>query len=529
VQDAARHRNHHVGAVLELTEWFRRHGLPDRPWLLVGKGPTFDRRGQFDLEGYNVLGLNHVASRQRVDVAHVIDVDVIGDCPEAFLHNAQWLIMPRRPHLRSELPSRRLEDWFASHPVLGELDRQDRLIWYNLREGSPVGRSPLIGCMGGFSSEAALRILGLMGIRRVRTLGIDGGRTYGEAFEHLKDSTLLANGAASFDLQFHRLELVSSEYEMEVRPLVDPLRIYVGTDESELVPFRVLEYSIRKATRLPVEVTPMVHLAHPVPARPSNRPRTQFSFYRFMVPALAGRHGRALYLDSDMLVLRDIAELADLPFDGHTVLCTPPAHASGWTELGGSALPPRLAVMLLDCGSLSWDIEAIVEDLDAGRYTYADLFDDLCIVPRDLVAETIPAEWNHLEQYDPGSTKLLHYTVVPTQPWKSDANPLQAVWMSYYEEAVEAGAVPPEEVEASVRNGNAKPSLQRLLRFAPGRRSPMTSASLDLLAAQTRISELEAKIEWSERTIDWRIGHLIGRCLRAPTKLAKLTRPASRA
>src|SRR6202011_3007497 len=119
-------------------------------------------------------------------------------------------------------------------------------------------------------------------------------------------------------------------------------------------------------------------------------------------------------------------------------------------------LAPRLSVMALDCDRLDWDITRIVADLDAGRYTYGDLLDRLCLVPPGDVVESVPPEWNHLECYEPGITKLLHYTVVPTQPWKVDTNPIGSVWMSWYEEAVAAGAVPPEEVEASARAGHVK-------------------------------------------------------------------------
>ena len=136
-------------------------------------------------------------------------------------------------------------------------------------------------------------------------------------------------------------------------------------------------------------------------------------------------------------------------------------------------------------------------------------------------ADTIPPEWNDLERYEPGRTKLLHYTVVPTQPWKNDDNPLAELWMGWYREAVEAGAVPPEEVEALVRAGHVKPSLTAALRSAPSRRSVLTGASLDLATARRRVADLEARLARMEESWPWRIGSRIVRTARLPRDLAR--------
>jgi Glycosyl transferase family 8 len=516
--------------MIDLCEWFERVDLPVRPWLVIGKGPTFDRIGTVDLEAFNVLALNHVVGRIRADVAHIIDIDVVGDCAEHLSANCRWLLMPRYPHVRSTAGDRPLEGWFDDLPVLRDLDRDGRLVWYNLSGTPQTGDSPVVAAKQ-FSSEAAFRILGRMGVRSIRSLGIDGGRAYGSAFRELESSTLLANGAPAFDLQFERLDLVGEEFGLEHRPLVEPLRIFLGTDESQIVAHRVLEYSIRKSASIPVEVTAMLNLPHRIAKDPANRPRTTFSFYRFMIPKLCGYRGRALYLDADMLVFGDVAELADMPFGPHKVLCTAPPATPAWKPHEGAYLGSRsVAVMLLDCERLRWDVDEIIADLDGGRYTYQELMSDVCIVPPGEIADTIPPEWNDLEHYEPGRTKLLHYTVVPTQPWRSDENPLGDLWTSWYEEAVAAGAVPPEEVEALIERGLVKPALRAALRTAPSRRAVLTNAALDLATAQQRIARLESKLAAMERSWSWRIGDGIVRALRVPRSLlrsrASLHRPA---
>lgn len=518
--------------MLELTEWFAAARFPERPWLMLGKGPTFDRRDEFDLSRYNLLSLNHVVNEVKVDVAHIIDANVVGDCAEALAANCEWLLMPRYPHLRSTASPRPLEDWFDELPVLRDLSDRGRLVWYNLHTGRAEGQSPVI-TSGHFSSEAALRVLARMGVDTVRTLGIEGGRSYSTSFTELERSTLLENGAEAYDQQFQRLEMVVAENEIDFAPLVEPFRVFIGTEDDQVIAHRVLEYSIRKSSSVPVEITPMLNLPTPIPKDPANRARTTFSFARFAIPELCGYRGRALYLDADMVVFDDIAELANLDFGGHKVLCTRPGErAEGWSKFEAPHLGARsVAVMLLDCERLDWDVKEIVAGLDEGRYTYEQLMSDVCVVEPHEIGDTLPPEWNHLEQYEPGNTKLLHYTVVPTQPWKNDDNPLADVWMSWYREAVEAGAVPPDEVEALIARRSVKPSLRAALSRAPSRRSVVTNSITDLATAKQRITELEYELEWTQRRLiavegswHWRLSDPIVRTLGASRRLLRSLR-----
>src|SRR5262245_50696114 len=112
---------------------------------------------------------------------------------------------------------------------------------------------------------------------------------------------------------------------------VEPLRVFVGADDSQLVAARVLEFSIRRHASRPVDLTVMRDLPVPLPRDRRNRPQTTFSFYRFLIPRLCDYRGRALYLDADMLVFADLAELWTIPFGQKTVLCTyQPDAPPGW-------------------------------------------------------------------------------------------------------------------------------------------------------------------------------------------------------
>lgn len=507
--------------MIELTAWFGREPLLAKPWLVLGKGPTFDRRDQFDLGAYNLLALNHAVDELAVDVAHIIDINVVADCTEALARNCEWLLMPRVPHRHSLPGDRRLEDWFDELPVLRELDDRGRLVWYNGLHAVPEPGSPVIDT-GTFSSEAVLRILGRMGVSTVRSLGIDGGRSYARAFAHLEETTLLENAAPGYDVQLGSLAAIAAQYGIDYRPLVTPLRIFVGTDDTQLLAFRVLEYSIRKSSSVPVEVVPLFDTEHRMPRDPQNRPRTRFSFSRFVIPELCGYEGRALYLDADMLVFGDVAELHDLPFDGAKILTSAPARTEAWDAHDTAYLGVRsVAVMLLDCAQLPWKVDDIVAGLDEGRYTYQQLMSDVCVVEPDEIVDAIPPEWNDLERYTPGRTKLLHFTVVPTQPWKNDDNPLTDVWTAWYREAVAGGAVPPTEVEELIDAGLAKPSLRPALSLAPSRRTVLTGASLDLITARRRIGELEGELAAVRVSTSWRVGSAVVRSLRAPAEAVR--------
>ncbi len=498
--------------MLELREWIRTARFDDRPWLVLGKGPTFSRRSEFDLSRYHLLSLNHVVRELPVDVAHVIDVDVVEDCADSLLENCRWLVMPRVPHIQQRPGHARLEEYCQALPVLRELDQQNRLVWYNAETAPPVGDSPVIEVTY-FSSEAALSLLGELGAKEVRSLGIDGGASYSATFSSLASRTRLANGQPSFDLQFAEIERIAARHGIDYEPLIQPLRIYIGASRRDLVAARVLDYSIRKHASVPVRVIPMVDFAVPRPRDQRNRPRTGFSFSRFLIPALAGHRGRAVYMDSDMLVFGDVAELAEVPLDPHQVLCTyQEAPPEVWADNPSFHPGRHSAVMVIDCARAPWSIKEIVAGLDRGDFSYEELLADMRLDDSDI--GVLPTEWNHLEHFEPGVTKLVHYTVVPSQPWRAGGNPLEHLWLDCYREAVEAGAVFPDEVRDLVKDRLVRRELLGPLDRAPRPVVKETSAAnVALAAAFRRVEELERR-------------QLKGRARRAARPFAPMVRRA---
>lgn len=488
--------------MVPLSEWMRAAPLPQRPWLILGKGPTFSERERHDLRQFNTISLNHTVREMPVDVAHFIDLDALLACSECLDANAQWLLTPLYPHINMQPSGRALSALVREHAVLRRFADRGRLVWYyhdlvtrpDLKRRYPPDADPIVR-VDAFSAEAVVGILGAMGVREVRTLGVDGGIHYASAFHDLNGVTRLANGQDSFDRQFVGIQQTAKEFAMDYGPLTEPIRIYVGTDETQMVAVQVLEYSIRRFATQPVEVIPMLNLPVPTPRDPANRPRTGFSFARFLIPGLAGYRGRAIYLDADMLVFGDIADLWHTPMGSHRALCsrqdTPPVT---WRNNKHFQPGRQMSVMLIDCEKCSWKIEDIVRGLDDGQFDYKQLMCDLCIVPHDEIGETLDPMWNCLENFEAGRTKLLHFTDMDMQPWRHRHNPLRSIWRAYYRAAVEAGAVQPELVEHGIAQGWLLPELSEALPFAPARAGERGQASASLAgtpSVRQRSLELE--------------------------------------
>jgi len=228
----------------------------------------------------------------------------------------------------------------------------------------------------------------------------------------------------------------------------DPILIGVGSTEAQMLPLRVLAWTLRKHTRRELEIVPLwqARIPVPLPKDRENQPRTPFTFQRFLLPELGGFARKSIYLDSDMIVFRDIGELYDTPLDGADVL-------------GCEGTPGRRAVfsVLLIGESTRWRVSEIVDALDRGALTYDALMYDFQVPGR--MVPRLSFRWNSCELYEPGETRLLHYTDMWKQPWLVRSNPLAELWVRELCEAVEAGAIEIAFLEQCVARRWIRPSL----------------------------------------------------------------------
>jgi lipopolysaccharide biosynthesis glycosyltransferase len=247
----------------------------------------------------------------------------------------------------------------------------------------------------------------------------------------------------------------------------DTIRVYVGVDRSQLLAVPVLEYSIKRHTKAKVEVIPMLDLPVPVPKDPRNSQRTGFSFSRLCIPALAGYKGRAIYLDADMLVFKDIEELWDIPFEGAKIIVQQEIKYQEETTAKVGAPKVRKkqsAVMLLDCENLDWDIKKIVQGMDEGKYDYDQLMFEFCILDESEVKYGVPFEWNSLEHWEP-NTRLIHYTDVYTQPWTACGNKNGYLWFAEVRRMIRDGKLTWAQIEEEIKLGYFRPSLIKDIKY----------------------------------------------------------------
>jgi hypothetical protein len=199
------------------------------------------------------------------------------------------------------------------------------------------------------------------------------------------------------------------------------VRIFVGTEALQYRPERVLVWSIERV-RDPSR-TYEIHLMKDLVGFDRARWLTGFTNYRFAIPHLAGRVGRAIYNDVDQIYLRDPAELFDTDMAAHGFLALSPQDT---------------AVMLIDCARMAavWPLETVRRER------------------RKAIEARAHGLWGRLEpawhcrdwEFDPERTNVLHYTTIHWQPWQPlpqhfvyHSTPAGETWHALERAADEAG------------------------------------------------------------------------------------------
>ncbi|HEX6107228.1 MAG TPA: hypothetical protein VFZ26_16700 [Gemmatimonadales bacterium] len=405
-------------------DWIERERRVDRPWLILGKGPTFALRTRFDLSGFELLSLNHAVREQPVLLAHMIDLDVVDACGQTLLAQARHVVLPWYPHVGNAPGPRSLAELVPNHPLLRRLAGEGRLLWYDLSTTPRRhGPGPVVQATY-FSAEAAVSLLAQAGVRRVRSLGVDGGVVYSDEFADLHGRTLLANGQPAFDLQFQGIARTILRTGVDFAPLdlPAPVAVYLADGGGGPLPARVLEFSVRKRTSMTVDVRAP---GAAIDAAETSEP--------------AGTRHRAIVLHAESLLLDDLRTLWARPRDRDGV------------EVPQGSTAPALAVVTAGeteafaaMGSRALEL---VASPGAGGAAVAER------------RRTLPAGWSHADRFVRGATAFLHFAAAERQPWVSTAHPLAHLWVAELLDAVRDGFVPLELIRSEVRQGRVRPSL----------------------------------------------------------------------
>ena len=195
------------------------------------------------------------------------------------------------------------------------------------------------------------------------------------------------------------------------------IRVFIGFDPRETVAFHVLSQSIHARASEPVAITPLMlsQLGELMWRERNPLQSTDFSFSRFLVPHLCGFEGWALFMDCDMLVLDDIANLWALRDEAFAVQVVKHDHRPEETTKFLDQPQTKYekknwsSVMLFnnaECRALTPDYVNTASGLELHRFQWLE---------NDGLIGDIPHAWNHLVGYDEtmpaADVSNLHYTI----------------------------------------------------------------------------------------------------------------------
>ena len=475
--------------------------------LIAGKGPTLASIDENLDPSEPVISLNHACELVPSSIAHFADLQALLDCEKVVIDSEFFVVVPAFPHISGVPTKLNVLHLAKAHNIISELIFQDRLFVYSGSNSPNIWELPEFE-LRYFSVEPAYQLACLLGAQQVKTIGIDGGSSYATSVSTQGKRRLLDNGQQSFDKQFVQLEKLQMRHGIPIKPNISPSTVYIGVSRADLLPYLVLKHSIEHNSNSPVLVKPLP-IVRRNPRRRKNRGRTAFSFSRFLIPELQNYLGRAVYLDSDMLVLADITELFDYPIgENHLVVTSQSLPPQAWADSENFVPGPQFSVMVIDCSKAKWSVGQIIDLLDSNAMSYSDVLHKMLIVPPEKIDYSLDPNWNSLEYYDPENTKLLHFTVVPSQPWRTRNNANYDIWLEYLKSAIKAGVISSNTIRREIRNGSCGPHILRDLGpdfFLDHHAS--NEQSLHELEAIVGQRFLLSRIKATARNILWRVKH----------------------
>lgn len=190
--------------------------------------------------------------------------------------------------------------------------------------------------------------------------------------------------------------------------------IFIGYDPREAIAFHVCANSIIRHSSVPVSIIPLALNNFKDYTETHTDGSNQFIYSRFLVPHLMGYKGWAIFIDGDMIVRSDIAELWALKDSTKDVMVVKHEYKTKMKEkyLGAKNEDyPRKnwsSVMMFNCGNFptkKLTPEFIEKSTGAELHRFAWTADE-------RIGE-LPKEWNWLpDEYGVNpNAKLLHYTL----------------------------------------------------------------------------------------------------------------------
>jgi hypothetical protein len=201
--------------------------------------------------------------------------------------------------------------------------------------------------------------------------------------------------------------------------MAGPFRIFIGWDRREPVAYDVAKFSLERRASVPVAVTPIKLdelRARGLYSRDQDPlASTEFTYSRFLTPALAGYDGWALFCDCDFLWLGDVAGLLEYTKVPKAVYCVQHDYRPKETVKMDGAVQtvyPRKnwsSLMLFNCAHPA--VRKLTPER-VNRESGAHLHRMQWVADGDIGA--LPVEWNWLEGWNEklpqGPPKAVHFT-----------------------------------------------------------------------------------------------------------------------
>ena len=193
---------------------------------------------------------------------------------------------------------------------------------------------------------------------------------------------------------------------MDTKQTDDRIKLFVGCSpngedaESQMV----LEYTARKHSSLPIDIVWMK-----IDSKPDNfwggwnstQWSTPFSGFRWAIPEYCKFKGQAIYMDSDMIVLGDLAELWNEPWKDSSIL----QSKGGW----------RFCVAKWNCKRAERHMIPLrrMKVIPESHLRLCNLFPN-----KPHLCQDFDRRWNNYDgENDPlDEIKIIHYTDMSTQP-----------------------------------------------------------------------------------------------------------------
>lgn len=195
----------------------------------------------------------------------------------------------------------------------------------------------------------------------------------------------------------------------------DIIKVFVGCDPNncDLEQMMVLDYSIHKHTKQPVEIVWMQLSRDPSSFWYSNpetgegwntsKWATPFSGFRWAIPANCNFEGRAIYMDADMVVLTDLAELWEHSLDEQAMVA-----AKGEDDM------VRLCTCVWDCEKAKHHL-ADINTLRHNPDSHFDMMKQIKAHPEWVERYTQSFNCVDGENLPIEQIKILHYSDMGTQ------------------------------------------------------------------------------------------------------------------